>query len=325
MDRLIIFGDSRTAFSARLAGEVIEAAGKRNDLRVVGICDAGSRRPLPWFVRQLRARLGVAVVGAFNPDLRAGLKGYSAVNLYDIARKYDTRVIVPPGREFNQSAFVERLKREHRPTLAPSLGCRQIFGRELLKAFELAVNLHDALLPEYRGLNATRWSCYKGESEAGITYHVMNEGIDAGPILLQRSVKAADFAGAREIVEEKLRLARSSAGELLEMMVARIPGRPQVGRGSYFGRKEIREITAVGDLSGLTWEEARKRLHAFGFLKVTIRGKSRTVTALERSENCRAGWSRPAFRTGDGIPVRATRFHYLPRPLSRVLKILRAV
>ncbi len=49
-----------------------------------------------------------------------------------------------------------------------------------------AINFHDALLPDYAGLNAPVWALLNGETEHGITWHLMTEKVDRGAILLQQ-------------------------------------------------------------------------------------------------------------------------------------------
>lgn len=58
----------------------------------------------------------------------------------------------------------------------------------------LAINYHDSLLPRYAGLNATAWAILNNESSHGITWHVIDKGVDTGDILLQRRfpIKEAD-------------------------------------------------------------------------------------------------------------------------------------
>jgi methionyl-tRNA formyltransferase len=51
-----------------------------------------------------------------------------------------------------------------------------------------AVNVHGALLPDYRGANPTEWALINGERETGITIHVVDSGIDTGPVIGQRTV-----------------------------------------------------------------------------------------------------------------------------------------
>jgi methionyl-tRNA formyltransferase len=47
------------------------------------------------------------------------------------------------------------------------------------------LNVHNSLLPKYRGLHAFVWAIINGEQEVGYTCHLINEGIDSGPIISQ--------------------------------------------------------------------------------------------------------------------------------------------
>lgn len=51
-----------------------------------------------------------------------------------------------------------------------------------------AINVHGALLPAYRGANPTEWALINGERETGVTIHMIDAGIDTGPIIAQRKV-----------------------------------------------------------------------------------------------------------------------------------------
>src|SRR5687767_14002523 len=44
-----------------------------------------------------------------------------------------------------------------------------------------AVNVHNGLLPEYRGRHVQQWALVNGEQETGLTLHYMDEGFDTGP------------------------------------------------------------------------------------------------------------------------------------------------
>lgn len=50
------------------------------------------------------------------------------------------------------------------------------------------LNVHDSLLPKYAGFSPIIWALINGESEVGVTGHMMDEELDAGDIVLQRSV-----------------------------------------------------------------------------------------------------------------------------------------
>jgi len=56
-------------------------------------------------------------------------------------------------------------------------------------ANKLAFNIHGSLLPKYRGRTPHVWSIINGESEAGVTAHLIDEGCDTGPIIEQKRVE----------------------------------------------------------------------------------------------------------------------------------------
>ncbi|WP_417586780.1 MupA/Atu3671 family FMN-dependent luciferase-like monooxygenase [Pararhodobacter oceanensis] len=55
----------------------------------------------------------------------------------------------------------------------------------LARAAKGAVNFHDGPLPRYAGLNAPIWARLKGEVQHGITWHMIDGGVDEGDILAQ--------------------------------------------------------------------------------------------------------------------------------------------
>ncbi|GAB77474.1 methionyl-tRNA formyltransferase [Austwickia chelonae] len=50
------------------------------------------------------------------------------------------------------------------------------------------LNIHDSLLPKYAGFSPLIWALINGESEVGVTAHMMNETLDAGDIVSQHAV-----------------------------------------------------------------------------------------------------------------------------------------
>ena len=54
------------------------------------------------------------------------------------------------------------------------------------------VNGHTGLLPRYRGPFPIAWAVRNGETEVGLTYHVMDESFDTGNVLAQTSVPLDD-------------------------------------------------------------------------------------------------------------------------------------
>jgi methionyl-tRNA formyltransferase len=69
----------------------------------------------------------------------------------------------------------------------------RILGTDLLRlAPEGAVNVHASLLPTYRGAAPIQWALAEGERETGVTVMQMDEGLDTGDVLLQRTLPIAD-------------------------------------------------------------------------------------------------------------------------------------
>lgn len=51
-----------------------------------------------------------------------------------------------------------------------------------------SICFHPSLLPKYRGRSAINWALIKGETKTGVTLFWVDQGIDTGPILLQKEV-----------------------------------------------------------------------------------------------------------------------------------------
>ncbi|MFK7939701.1 MAG: MupA/Atu3671 family FMN-dependent luciferase-like monooxygenase [Roseovarius sp.] len=54
-----------------------------------------------------------------------------------------------------------------------------------------AVNFHDGPLPKYAGLNTPAWAIWNGEAQHGVTWHLIEGGVDKGDILDQRLIDIA--------------------------------------------------------------------------------------------------------------------------------------
>ena len=75
------------------------------------------------------------------------------------------------------------------PALICMAGFMRILSPELLKEYPSRIlNMHPALLPSFPGLHAQRQALQYGVKVSGCTVHLADEGVDTGPILLQRAV-----------------------------------------------------------------------------------------------------------------------------------------
>lgn len=75
-------------------------------------------------------------------------------------------------------------------TLIISAHNSYLFPREVVEKDNLKIiNMHIALLPKYRGMNAPTWEIYEQQEYAGTTWHIVSEKVDAGEIILQERFK----------------------------------------------------------------------------------------------------------------------------------------
>jgi len=73
--------------------------------------------------------------------------------------------------------------------LLVSVGWPRRLGRAALESARRGgINLHTSRLPAYRGRHPVHWAFIEGETEVGVTVHVMTERFDEGPILVQDAV-----------------------------------------------------------------------------------------------------------------------------------------
>lgn len=80
----------------------------------------------------------------------------------------------------------------------------QILSSEVLAVPKiLALNLHASLLPKYRGAAPINWAIIKGEEITGVTAMKMVEEMDAGPLILQKSLQISPSDTAVSL-EDKL-------------------------------------------------------------------------------------------------------------------------
>jgi phosphoribosylglycinamide formyltransferase-1 len=115
----------------------------------------------------------------------------------------------PPGMSRRQH---EQAVRAVLDPLEPDVICLAGYLRVLSSEFVSAyrgriLNIHPSLLPKFPGLEAQRQALDAGERVSGCTVHFVDEGVDSGPIVLQRSVPIlpgddAETLAARILEEE---------------------------------------------------------------------------------------------------------------------------
>jgi methionyl-tRNA formyltransferase len=323
MDRLVIFADAHLFSTEILIQEIFRIIKNREDIAIVGVIDT-ARSDSPIKVKRIFHFLfGNIAVKIFNPELEFPIRTTSANNLYDICRKFNIKVIIPPYRDINNQAFVNYLRDSARPTLGLSIGCLQIFRKPLINIFEIFVNYHDGLLPQYRGLSATRWSRYRNEKNTGFTYHLINEGIDDGNILIQDTIPIPESIPFFELEHRKTIRASMYLEKVINLMLDRSNGVEQKGQYNYFDKKDFDAITTIDNPSQLTFNEIDKRLRVFGALKFNMNGNYYSITKFNKRATSGKDGLKSCFLTKDNIVIEPTRIFYLPVPFYKFYRFIR--
>jgi phosphoribosylglycinamide formyltransferase-1 len=98
--------------------------------------------------------------------------------------------VVATGDHAHRGDWDEALAKsiaEHNPRFVVSAGFMRLLGPAVLDAFPV-LNTHPALLPAFPGAHAVRDALAAGASVTGATVHVVDAGVDTGPVLAQREV-----------------------------------------------------------------------------------------------------------------------------------------
>lgn len=157
---------------------------------------------------------------------RADAPGIQAAH----ARGLPTLILESKGvpRAQHDSAMLHALS-ESRVELVVLAGYLRLLSPAFIRAFpQRIVNIHPSLLPAFPGLRAQQQALDCGVKIAGCTVHFVSEGLDDGPIILQRSVPVRDgdtedSLSARILEQEHI--AYSEALELIARNCIRIEGR----------------------------------------------------------------------------------------------------
>ncbi|HWG94707.1 MAG TPA: phosphoribosylglycinamide formyltransferase [Mycobacteriales bacterium] len=143
--------------------------------------------------RTLQALLDAAADPAWGADVVAVGTDRDGVRALERGLAAGVEVFtVRPGDHLDRPAWDLALATEiarHEPDLVVCAGFMRILGRPVLEAFpHRVVNTHPALLPSFPGAHAVRDALAYGVKVTGVTVHLVDEGVDTGPVVAQAAV-----------------------------------------------------------------------------------------------------------------------------------------
>jgi len=153
--------------------------------------------------------------------------------------------------DVNAAEFLDHL-RTLGPDVLVSVSCPQIFKRPLIElAPRGCLNIHGAILPNYRGVMPSFWMLANGERQAGVSIYFVNEAIDAGDVC---GLRVFDIE-PEDTLDRFLRRSKAIAADLLievlgEVEAGTATSRPlDLAQGSYFSWPDedaVRRFRAAG-------------------------------------------------------------------------------
>jgi len=173
---------------------------------------------------------------------------------YSLIRSYKVKEI--KVKSVNSEEFVKQaLKLQPDVILIGSWG--EILKKHVIVLPKIAcVNCHPSLLPKHRGSNPYFSTIRHGETHSGITFHLVDEKIDTGPILLQKAIKISQDDTGKSLRTKCAYEAKSAVKELLEGLEngVMIPLVQNEEEASYYPR--INESDVI-----ISWNETANEIH----------------------------------------------------------------
>ena len=148
-------------------------------------------------------------------------------------------------KSINASSSISQISK-FKPDLLISIQGNEIFKSPIINlAPKGCLNLHTSLLPKYRGLMPSFWVLKNREEKTGVSVFFVDEGIDSGPILVQREVKIENMNQA-QLIDVTKRVGMECIIEAInKILVGDICTLPNEDSDmTYFGFPEKKDVIA---------------------------------------------------------------------------------
>ena len=127
-------------------------------------------------------------------------------------------------------------------------------------------NIHFSLLPKYKGMYTSAWPILNGETHSGVTLHVIDAGIDTGPIIDQVQFNIYNDDTCRDLYQEYtshgITLFKRNIGNLLAGQYNAV--KQKAAFASYYAKDSIDYSNIVINVNKTAFE-VRNQIRAFTF------------------------------------------------------------
>ncbi len=164
----------------------------------VAVLASGEGTNLQALIDQVHGRDGIEIVAVASDkaDARALERATTAGIEHAVFSREDYA-----DREARDEAMAGWLG-QRGTELVVLAGYMQLLSPSFLSAFpRRVINVHPALLPAFPGLGAVAQALAYGVKVFGVTVHFVDDGVDTGPVILQRAVELPDVTDEAEVLQ----------------------------------------------------------------------------------------------------------------------------
>jgi phosphoribosylglycinamide formyltransferase 1 len=140
----------------------------------------------------LQALLDAAAAGRLGGEIALVVSNVASAPGLDRARQAGVAAVALDHRGPSRAEYDRQLVgllEQRGVELVCLAGYMRLLSADFVRAFRARVlNVHPSLLPAFPGLNAQRQAWEHGVKVSGATVHLVDEGLDTGPIVLQEAV-----------------------------------------------------------------------------------------------------------------------------------------
>ena len=218
---MLCYGQCRTRRRGGLLRTAVLASGRGSNLQA--LLDECSNGCLP---------IEIVGVGSDQPETGALQRSHAA--------GIPTRVFQVSDYPHRQAQEEDILiwMRENRVELLLLAGYMKVLGPQFIRQANFPVmNIHPSLLPAFPGLHAQRQALEYGVKVSGCTVHLVDEGLDSGPIILQEAVPVLAEDTEESLAQRILEVEHRLYPEAVRLMV--LGGVKRIGRRVQILQQEV--------------------------------------------------------------------------------------
>jgi phosphoribosylglycinamide formyltransferase 1 len=218
----------------------------------VAVLASGVGTNLQALLDTVHGRDGVQIVAVASDT--AGAAALGRAERAGVPTRVFRRAQYDGDREARDRAMASWLV-ERKARLVVLAGYMQLVGPAFLARFpDAVINVHPALLPAFPGLDAVGQALAYGVKVFGVSVHFVDEGVDTGPVILQRAIELPDAREPEDVLPRLHEIEHALLPEVVRLIArgeVRIEGGGERRRVAVGGSGGARSghVAAHGDIA----------------------------------------------------------------------------